>query len=445
MRRALATMFLVLAGAATVAGTVRAGADGPASLAPVDVVPVSGLVDEVVAGAIEDALVRAADNGAQAVVLQVNSRGAVVPRERMSEVLAAVAASPVPVAVWVGPTGSRAYGLSAQLVAVADVAAMAPGSRIGHSGKLLEVDGAPVTFGRADAVLRTSSLGFDEARTAGVLRYAGGDDGVPVIRNMLLALDGVQARGVVLDTVVERVDANGQVVRDATTARFFKLGLAGQLMHTVASPPVAYLLAAIGLALLIFEFFTAGIGIAGATGAVCAVLGCYGFAALPVRPVAVAVLVLAFVAFAIDVQVGVPRLWTGIGSLLFVGASLSLYQPVDGSSMRLPWPTLLAGVASILVAFVVGMPSMVRTRFATPTIGREWLVGMDGATTTGVDPEGFVEVAGATWRARTNRATPLPAGSACRVAGIDGVTLLVEPLEGAARDYRERGRRDGRG
>ena len=438
-------MFLVFAGAAAIAGTVRADDGGSASLAPVDVVPVSGLVDEVVAGAIEDALVRAAGNGAQAVVLQVNSRGAVVSRERMSEVLEAVAASPVPVAVWVGPTGARAYGLSAQLLAVADVTAMAPGARIGYSGKLIELEGSPVTFGRADAALRTSSLGFDEARTAGVLRYAGGDDGVPVIRNMLLALDGVQARGAVLDTVVERVDANGQVVRDATTARFFKLGLMGQLMHTVASPPVAYLLIAAGLALLIFEFFTAGIGIAGATGAVCAVLGCYGFAALPVRPVAVAALVLAFLAFAIDVQVGVPRLWTGIGSLLFVVASFTLYEPIDGSSMRLPWLTLVAGTASILVAFVVGMPSMVRTRFATPTIGREWLVGMDGTVTTGVEPEGFVEVAGASWRARTNRATPLPAGSACRVAGIDGVTLLVEPLEGAARDYRERGRRDGRG
>jgi len=353
-------------------------------------------------------------------------------------VLEAVAASPVPVAVWVGPTGARAYGLSAQLLAVADVTAMAPGARIGYSGKLIELDGSPVTFGRADAALRTSSLGFDEARTAGVLRYAGGDDGVPVIRNMLLALDGVQARGAVLDTVAERVDANGQVVRDATTARFFKLGLMGQLMHTVASPPVAYLLVAAGLALLIFEFFTAGIGIAGATGAVCAVLGCYGFAALPVRPVAVVALVLAFLAFAIDVQVGVPRVWTWIGSLLFGAASLSLYQPIDGSSMRLPWLTLVAGTASILLAFVVGMPSMVRTRFATPTIGREWMIGSEGSAIDAIDPDGVAQVGTAKWRARTNRATPIAAGAPLRVIAIDGVTLEVEPLEGAARDYRER-------
>ena len=54
-----------------------------------------------------------------------------------------------------------------------------------------------------------------------------------------------------------------------------------------------------------------------------------------------------------------------------------------------------------------------------------------------VDPEGIVEVDGARWRARTNRATPLASGDPLRVAAIDGVTLDVEPLEGAARDYRE--------
>ena len=42
------------------------------------------------------------------------------------------------------------------------------------------------------------------------------------------------------------------------------------------------------------------------------------------------------------------------------------------------------------------------------------------------------------WRARTNRATPIKAGDPLRVAAIDGATLEVEPLEGAARDYRER-------
>ena len=76
---------------------------------------------------------------------------------------------------------------------------------------------------------------------------------------------------------------------------------------------------------------------------------------------------------------------------------------------------------------------MVRTRFATPTIGREWMLDKIGTVVRAVDPDGVVSVDDAEWRARTNRATPVAAGEQVRVIAIDGVTLEVEPLEGAAR------------
>ena len=104
------------------------------------------------------------------------------------------------------------------------------------------------------------------------------------------------------------------------------------------------------------------------------------------------------------------------------------------------WITLLAGIGGTVLAFVVGMPSMVRARFATPTIGREWMLGELGEVVVAVDPDGIVKVGDGKWRARTNRATPVAAGEPVRVVAIDGVTLEVEPLEGAARDHRERRR-----
>jgi len=146
---------------------------------------------------------------------------------------------------------------------------------------------------------------------------------------------------------------------------------------------------------------------------------------------------LAMIAFAIDVQVGIPRFWTGVGIVFTVIGSWFLFESIPGSSMRPSWLALIAGIGGISLTFIVGMPSMVRTRFATPTIGREWMIGQEGNAIEAVDPEGFVSVGSATWRARTNRATPIAAGDPIRVAAIDGVTLDVEPLEGAARDYRE--------
>ena len=412
-------------------------ADG-GELAPVDVVEVSGLVDEIVADSIEDALMRAESNGAQAVILQVNTKGAVVGRDRMASLLGRIRDAKVPVAVWVGPSGSRALGLPAQMMAVADVTAMAPGTRVGRTGTMLEVGGERATFGSADDVLRTGTLGFLEARERGVLKFSNDDRGVPVLRNMLYALDGVEARGRSLDTVKDALDDSGQVVREATTVRFFKLGFMPRLLHTVSSPASAYLLLTIGLALLVFEFFTAGIGVAGLVGAGSLVLGSLGSAALSTNGLGVALLLLAMVTFAVDVQVGIPRFWTGVGLAMYTMSSFILFRPVDGLSMRPSWLTLTVGIVGIALTFVVGMPSMVRTRFGTPTIGRDGLVGATGTAVGAIDPVGVALVDGAQWRARTNRATPLADLAELRVVAIDGVTLEVEPLEGGARDYREK-------
>jgi membrane-bound serine protease (ClpP class) len=273
-----------------------------------------------------------------------------------------------------------------------------------------------------------------EARTRGIVRNPLPDETVPVLRNMLLALDDLEWQGRTVQTTQQITADDGTLRVELVAApRLFKLGLLAQLMHSVASVPVAYLLMTIGLCLLLFEFFTAGIGVAGAVGAVCLALGCYGLAALPTRGWAVALMVVALLAFAIDVQTGVPRFWTSAGMVLFTLSSLFLFRGV-----RLSWLSLLVGIGGVALTFFSGMPSMVRTRFATPTIGREWMIGAPGEAVSAVDPDGVVKVGEGTWRARTNRATPVPVGGRVRVVAIDGVTLEVEPEEGAARDYRER-------
>jgi membrane-bound serine protease (ClpP class) len=410
------------------------------ALAPVDVLEVSGLLDPILVREIEAAIDRSVADGSQALILQMNTPGATVSRGEMAALAQRIATAEVPVAIWVGPSGARAFGLPAQLLAAAEVTGMAPGTRIGKMGTPLTVPGVEIEFGEATEQLRSGTLGFQDARRLGALNLDTTDEGVPVLRNMVLALDGVQVDrlDVELDTVEERLADDGTVERTATTVRFFKLGLVPRLFHTVGSPAVTYLLITIGLALLIFEFFTAGIGIAGMVGAACTVLGCYGLVALPTRGWAVVLLFLAMAAFAIDVQVGLPRLWTGVGLVLYSVSSWFLFERIDGVVLRPSWITLITGVVGVALTFIVGMPSMVRTRFATPTVGREWMIGEMGVAAEAINPEGVVQVREGRWRARTNRATPVARGEAVRVVAIDGITLEVEPEEGGARDYRER-------
>ncbi len=280
------------------------------------VVEVDGLLDDVLVDFVEDQ-VRESLPGQCAVVLQLDSGGAVVSDGRLDDLIATIEGSDTPVDVWVGPSGSRATEEAVRLLAAADVTGLAPGSSVEVTPALLDARGvAAADLGDVDVGDR---VGAERALDLDLV-----DNDAPVIGEFVLGLPGVESEA-----------ANGGR-RPVTDVRFTGIDIVGQLMHTVSSPPVAYLLFVIGLALLVFELYTAGVGVAGVAGAGALLLGCYGLAALPTQPVGVALLLFAFFAYAVDVQTGVPRVWTGIGTVAFVLGSLVLY---DGVSVS--WVTLL--------------------------------------------------------------------------------------------------------
>ncbi len=412
------------AGAQATPATTAAGDSGgvtadTGSAGFVAVLKVSGLLDPVMVDTISHTVTDAQTQGARSLVLQTNTTGVVVSDAVFADLLNQIASSSVPVDVWVGPSGSALTGPAAQLVGVARDVGMAPGTRLGDSGP--RRDGVNYLNPQRIALLADRTVSSGEAKDGGITTAD-----APTIGDFLISLPGFETRE---DTV------NGETRRlPVTQVQFNQLSLISQLFHTVASPAVAYLLFTIGLALLIFELFTAGVGVAGVVGAGAFILSCYGLAVLPTNWWGIAAIVLAMVAFAIDVQTGVPRFWTGAGMVLYVIGSLTLYHGVSIS-----WITLAVGVIGVALTFFTAMPAMVRTRFSTPTIGREWMIGEMGRAVTAINPDGTVQVREGLWRAYTNRATPIDELDRVRVIGIEGLVLEVEPEEGAARDYRERG------
>ncbi|WP_436794583.1 NfeD family protein [Actinospongicola halichondriae] len=376
----------------------------------VQVIKVSGLLDPIVVSFIEDQIATATADDVVALVLQINSEGAVVGDDDMDRLVDTIERADVTVAAWVGPSGSKAEGDATRLVAAADVSALTPGSRIEVTKELadgIDLDGKASVGEKA---------GSETAAELGLV-----DNAAPVLGTFIVDLPGVETR-----VVNDRREP-------VTRVRFGQLGLIDQLFHTVASPAAAYLLLIIGGCLLVFELFTAGVGVAGMVGVGSLVLSAYGLAVLPTNTWALVVLCAAFPAFAVDVQTGVPRFWTGVGVVALLVGSLTVF--VDGPPS---WITLIAGILGTLLSMLGGMPAMVRTRFSTPTIGRDWMIGESGIALADVSPDGVVTVRDAPWRAHTNRATPIAAGEAVKVTAIDGLVLEVEPVEGAAKDYRDR-------
>jgi membrane-bound serine protease (ClpP class) len=420
----------------------------------IDIVDIEGLFDETNLGFALDSIKQANERGSSMVVLQLDSDGTV--DADVTRLLDAIARSAVPVAAWVGPSGSNAPGSVALIVAAAHVNGIAQGSNIGPAYPLT-VDGEH-EMSRA-AVTRTiaaleKSRGRDGRSAARVTSHslnatAAVGDGVverisPTLGDFIVQLNGktVKTASGIHKLVTAKVigTGNDRKLRPSQEFRFLSPGLTDQVTHTLNQPGIAYLLFTIGLALILFEFFTAGIGLAGLVGAFALVGAFVGFSHLPVRDWAVALIVLSVVAYAVDIQAQIAKAWTAIGTVLFVVGSLFLY---DSDVLTPSWWVYALLIAGVLLFMLTAMPSMVRARFSTPTIGRDGLVGEEGRAETAVNPDGVVRVRDALWRARTNRATPIASGEPMRVVEIQGLLLEVEPLEGGAIDYRDAGRKRG--
>ena len=365
-----------------------------------------GILDPVNADLLRRAIREAPGRGTTTVVVQLDSADTSVPLATVDALGLLISSSPVPVAVWVGPTGTgRATGPAFSLVAAADVAGMADGTEVGRQPDPV-FDGTP-------APLRNRTVGPDEARQLGVV-----DIVAPTLSDFIGQLDGREVKGTTLSTARSK---SPFVLREDLDIRFRNPGLVDRTLHGLGSPSATYFFVVAGLLLLLFEFFSAGIGIAAATGAICLALSAYGIGTLGTNPVGLGLLVLATVAFGVDIQAGSPRFWTGAGTVALVFGSLTMF---DGR--RPGWLALGLVVGGGLLAVLFGIPSTVRTRFSTPTIGREDLVGAVGTATTAIDPEGTVEVRGAPWRARTFP-KPIAAGDRIEVVAIDGLVLEVVP------------------
>ncbi len=428
------------AGIAMLLGQAAASDPEPAAAAEVVVLlaQLQGPVTPAQVDLLEDAIATAQDQGAVLLLLRLDTPGGLV--ESMRQMIKLMLNAPLPVAVWVGPAGAHAASAGVFLVAASDVAGMAPKTTIGAASPV-DVQGKDVPETMANKVkndLMGLLRGVAKARNRNLDWYERAvEEAVTATAEEAVMERVVEFVAVDPMDFLEQAGRRGVPVRygsDRDELRFvtqdvrlieYEPSLRYKFLSWLLHPQIAYLLLMGGIAGLFFELNSPGAVLPGVLGGFCLLLGLYALSVLPTNAAGVLLLLFAFILFLLEIKVTSFGLLTLAGMLsLFVG-SLLLVKPGEGFS-RLPIPMVLVtagGVAAMAGACVYFVGRSLRR---PPASGREAMIGESARVRFWQGDKGKVFAQGTLWDATAATELPLKKGDVVRIAGMRGLTLLVE-------------------
>ncbi|TSA11422.1 MAG: nodulation protein NfeD [Betaproteobacteria bacterium] len=435
-----------------------AAAAAPAP-APVLLLTLNGAIGPAAADYVHRGIERARAQGAQLLVLQLDTPGGL--DSSMRAIIKDILAAPMPVAAFVAPGGARAASAGTYILYASHIAAMAPATNLGAATPVQiggggasgtskgeeRGDGAKDDGGKGDgktgvlsgdamtrkvvhdasayirglaqmrgrnaewaerAVREAVSLSSTEALEKNVVDFIAAD-----VPQLLKRLDGRSVR--IAGT--EQVLATAGVVATA-----FEPDWRTRFLSVITNPSLAYMLVLLGIYALVFEFSNPGMVFPGVVGAICVLVALYAFQMLPVNYAGLALILLG-IGFMVGEAFFPAYGSLGIGGVIaFVVGSVILID-TDIPAFGIPY-ALIGGLAAASLAFLLFIVGVALKSRRRPVVsGREELVGAEGEVLEDFEGEGWARVHSETWRVRA--AAPISAGQRVRVAAINGLTLDV--------------------
>jgi membrane-bound serine protease (ClpP class) len=432
VRKIRARFALIVAGFCLSLG-FGAGVPALAQQAVVDKLVLDDTIQPVSADEMTRALDRANSDGAQALLIELDTPGGLL--DSMRDMVGAILRSRVPVIVYVAPSGARAGSAGFFLLEAADVGAMAPGTEAGAAHPVLEFGGEPdktmnekiendaeaflrsyvVKRGRntdaaVAAVQSSHSYTPDEALSQHLIDLVANSDGA-----LLIALEGKQ---------ITRLDGSKMTLHLAgARIDLIKPTLREKLLGWLVNPNIALLFLVGGALLIYLEFNSPGTIVPGALGTLMVLLAVFALDLLPIRYTAVLLLVAAMVLLVLEAKFGGHGALaiTGIVCLTF-GMLTLVAAPVPELGIR---PLVAVSVSATFGAITVFLVRLVvRARHRKARLGADAMVGCPATAMEALAPEGHVLVEGEIWKAVAT--APVAAGSTLRVVGHEHLLLRVE-------------------
>jgi membrane-bound serine protease (ClpP class) len=381
-------------------------------------------------------MAEARSRGCEAILIELRTPGGL--EDSMRSIVEKILRSPIPVIVYVSPSGSRAASAGFFILESADIAAMAPGTNTGAahpvllgSAKLDEImkeklENDAAAFMRTIATTRQRNVAVAESAVRQSKSFTEQealsqhliDIVAPNSPSLLRAVNG---------RTIRRIDGSSYALRISNPRMVaYDMSLKERLLSTLMDPNVAFILLALGMLALWAEFNHPGAVVPGVVGVISIILAIFALNLLPTRYAAIALLVLAFVLFGLEAKFATHGI-LGIGGIIsmVIGALFLVDGPIPQMRVHLLTALAVSVPMGIIVVFLMGL--VLKSRVARVTTGVQGMIGEIGVVRTPLEPEGKVFVHGELWNASS--AAALRAGTRVRVKSVEGLHLVVEEAE----------------
>ena len=423
---------LLFAGVAWIALSSGGAAREPATGSHVNLIVIDGGINPAVNDYIRESIQRAHEGKARALIIQLDTPGGLLSSTR--SIVKEMLSAPLPVIVYVAPSGAGAGSAGVFITMAANIAAMAPGTNIGAAHPV--AGGGQEVKGVMGEKIENFTASFSE--TIAKRRGRNTDFAIQAVRRSISITDVEALEKRVVDIIATDVSdllrqASGREVDVAGAKRTldfngvsvlrFEMGLKQEILNILAPPNVAYLLMMAGILGLYMEFSNPGALFPGIAGGIALLLALASFQVLPINYAGLLLIGLGMCLLVAEAFLPSFGL-LGISGVVSLGLGSLLLFDVEGSDLSVDPAIVLAAVGTLSAFVLVVSFLVVKSQRRKATLGFEGLVGELGEVRERLDLKGKVFVHGEVWNAEG--AERLEPGDRIEVVGHDGMILKVK-------------------